>query len=246
MIYDGTTAHANGESSSDRQIGTSRFNSTYGDNAYVGYMMGINSGNSTSYEQTTTNTYNSTIKTYIDSWYKTNIEDTGYSDKVADVIYCNDRKIDNLSGYGNALGYGTNQTGYMARYRASINKIPILTCSQKNDAFTVNDIINGNGALMYPIGLITLDELVMGGGGYSTRNFNSSYYLYTGSYYWTMSPAYFNSSSGGTNVFRISFNGSIGFNLASASYGVRLVLSLKSDAKLLGSGTIDDPYVVQD
>ena len=40
VIYDGTSAHANGESSSDRQIGTSAFNSSYKDNAYVGYMYG--------------------------------------------------------------------------------------------------------------------------------------------------------------------------------------------------------------
>ena len=40
VIYDGTSAHANGESSSDRQIGTSEFNSNYDDNMYVGYMYG--------------------------------------------------------------------------------------------------------------------------------------------------------------------------------------------------------------
>ena len=40
VIYDGTSAHANGESSTDRQIGTSAFNSSYNDNAYVGYMYG--------------------------------------------------------------------------------------------------------------------------------------------------------------------------------------------------------------
>ena len=45
MIYDGTTAHANGESSSDRQIGTSAFNQNYDDNAYVGYMYGTPGSN---------------------------------------------------------------------------------------------------------------------------------------------------------------------------------------------------------
>ena len=35
LIYDGTSAHANGEISIDRQIGTSAFNSSYNDNAYV-------------------------------------------------------------------------------------------------------------------------------------------------------------------------------------------------------------------
>ena len=44
VIYDGTSAHANGESSEDRQIGTSEFNSGYNDNAYVGYMYGNRDG----------------------------------------------------------------------------------------------------------------------------------------------------------------------------------------------------------
>ena len=78
LIYDGTSAHANGESSEDRQIGTNAFNSTYGDNAYVGYMMGIDnectstticsgSTRTASYSQATSNTYSSTVKTVVDN-----------------------------------------------------------------------------------------------------------------------------------------------------------------------------------
>ena len=40
MIYDGTSAHSNGEKSDNRQVGTSRFNSYYADNTYAGYMYG--------------------------------------------------------------------------------------------------------------------------------------------------------------------------------------------------------------
>ena len=45
LIYDGTSGHANGESSSNRQVGTSAFNSWWSDNAYVGYMYGDPSDN---------------------------------------------------------------------------------------------------------------------------------------------------------------------------------------------------------
>ena len=38
LIYDGKNPHANGESNSDRQIGTSIFNKYANDNTYVGYM----------------------------------------------------------------------------------------------------------------------------------------------------------------------------------------------------------------
>ena len=251
LIYDGTVAHANGERSSDRQIGTSIFNLTYGDNAYVGYMMGIDNqctsgsceGNTktTSYNQAHSNTYSSTIKKVVDNWYKTNIQDAGYSDKVADVIYCNDRQIDNLSGYGTALGYGTNQTAYMARYRLYTNKSPVLTCTNKNDRFTVSDTTKGNGASTYPVGLITADEMSMGGAVYGIGN--SSYYLYTGNYYWTMSPC--NVLGSGAGEFLVYSSGSIGNDRVNNSYGVRPVLSLKSDISVTGSGTQSDPWVVQ-
>ena len=45
IIYDGTTPHENGESSSNRQVGTSSFNPYYSDNGYVGYMYGDMSQN---------------------------------------------------------------------------------------------------------------------------------------------------------------------------------------------------------
>ena len=133
MIYDGTSAHANGESSTDRQISTSEYNNTYGDNVYVGYMIGIDnectsgscSGNTrtTSYNQAHSNTYSSTIKKVVDNWYKTNIQDAGYSDKVADVIYCNDRQISPTSS---GTGYENSETEYAADYRLLRNKIPIF------------------------------------------------------------------------------------------------------------------------
>ena len=45
IIYDGTTPHENGESSNNRQVGTSAFNPYYSDNGYVGYMYGDMSQN---------------------------------------------------------------------------------------------------------------------------------------------------------------------------------------------------------
>ena len=233
LIYDGTSAHANGESSSDRQIGTSAFNSSYNDNAYVGYMYGQTGASS--YSAAHANTNNSTIKKSVDNWYKTNIVDAGYSDKVADVIYCNDRSM--KSG----TGYGTTVTYYSARYRLYTNKSPVLTCTNKNDRFTVSDTSRGNGALTYPVGLITADEVAMGGGVYATSN--SSYYLYTGQYYWAMSPYNFNGS--GAYEFSVGSDGRIIYDYVGFTSGVRPVLSLKSDISVTGSGTQNDPFLVQ-
>ena len=65
IIYDGTTPHENGESSSDRQVGTSQFSPYYTDNEYVGYMHGDRTKNKiTENENTWTYTSLSPTKKY--------------------------------------------------------------------------------------------------------------------------------------------------------------------------------------
>ena len=231
MIYDGTSAHANGESSTDRQVGKTAFNSSYNDNAYVGYMYGT-PGSST-YNATHTNTNNSTIKTANDNWYKTNIVDKNYSQYVADAIYCNDRSL------SSGTGIGTTNTEYMAYNRVSTNKTPSLKCTQANDKFTITSSL-GNGDLTYPVGLITADEIAYAGGKYSISN--SSYYLYSGQFYVTMSPLDFADdfsyvwvmhSTG--YLFNVTVNGSL---------GLRPVISLKSDTTFSGNGSINQPFEI--
>ena len=285
VIYDGTSAHANGESSTDRQIGKSAFNyywkkdnvqettnsPVYSDNAGVGYMygnrdaiveateyytstsftntntyyiakeynydattdkftlkdpiavlgsdlttdyigyytfgstsasdssyelrkiFGVTAGDSSasvkigyvsygtsSKEVAQTNTNDSTIKTYLDNWYQTNISGTENEQYLADNIFCNDRSF---ASDNSGTGAGLSKT-YYNWYNLHVSK-PNLKCPQQNDAFTVSDTTNGNGALTYPIGLITTDEAVLAGGWSSS---NSGYYLYSGSWYWASSP----------------------------------------------------------
>lgn len=86
MIYDGISVHDNGESSTDRRTGKSDFNSSYNDNAYVGFMYGT-VGAST-YAETHANTNDSTIKTVLDTWYISNIKNTTNEQYVVDAIYC--------------------------------------------------------------------------------------------------------------------------------------------------------------
>ena len=213
------------------QIGTSAYNSSYNDNAYVGYMYGT-TGAST-YNETHANTNDSTINGVVDNWYKTNIEDAGYSSYISDTLFCNDRSFaSNNSG----TGAGTSAT----YYRWYSSGIKTLKCSQQNDRFTVNDEVVGNGALTYPIGLLTTDEVYLAG-GYSSSN--SGYYLYTGNYYWTMSPYYFSGSTAIVRIVNSSGILSYYYNVNN-SYGVRPVLSLKSGSLTGGSGTATDPYTV--
>ena len=242
VIYDGTSANANGESRSDSQIGTSVFNSSYDDNAYVGYMYGA-TGAST-YAETHANTNDSTIKTYIDNWYKTNILGTANEQYLADNVFCNDRSIssDKTDSYYNNLGYGKNATLYRWFYgpwsSGGYNSSMRLMCPQKNDAFTVSDTTNGNGALTYSVGLLSIDEIVLAGGW---NKKNSGYYLYTGQDWWASSPYYF--SSGYARV-RSAYLGGYGVYdyYVYCAYGVRPVLNLKAEVLAQGSGTASDPY----
>ena len=129
----------------------------------------------------------------------------------------------------------------MTRYRLDTNKSPVLTCTNKNDRFTVNDTTLGNGALTYPVGLITADEVAMGGEVYGINN--NSYYLYTGNYYWTMSPSFF--SNDYALEWSVSIDAGVGDYIVFITVGIRPVLSLKPDISVTGSGTQTDPFIVQ-
>ena len=236
VIYDGTSAHANGESNEDRQIGASAFNSGDKDNAYVGYMYG-KIGAST-YTAAHANTNDSIIKTYLDNWYKTNISGTSNEQYLADNIFCNDRSLASGTGFGQSYAYYRGQSLY-----GSVKNVT-LSCSQKNDAFTVNDIINGNGALTYGIGLITADEVILA----------KDNYLNSGYDFWTMTPSNYNDD---VNLAYIliarNFNGiDIGEKSSAWSFVwqspfkdsvvVRPVLNLKPEAIKYGDGTASNPY----
>jgi len=254
IIYDGTQGYANGTSDTGRLAYTGKaFNAQYSDAKYVGWMFGGAQGAaSTSKAQAQTNETNSDMKTLVDSWYKTNIVDKNLGDKVADVVFCNDRTTPGKDATGNTsdtgLGYGKNYTAYGATARTNVwntdaSKVqPRFTCPQKNDAFTVSDETNGNGDLTYPVGLITADEIVAAGSGkYNVSN--SSYYLYKGAYYWSLSPSSMYSSL--AYVLMVSGGGRLSYYyVGDSSVAVAPVINLKAEYvnTLRGTGTISDPY----
>ena len=250
MIYAGTSAHANGyddSSANDMSIGKSKFNSSYNDNTYVGYKIG--STGSSTYANTHSNAGNSTIKTYIDNWYETNLKEYKYYLK--DTIYCNDRRVVNINNAGGMTltgdGTGTNESAYAGFDRTYVSHSPTLKCENKNDRFTVNNTI-GNMELVYPIALATSDELVYAGAtgldpATMTYITNTEFYLYKGDFYWTMTP--FDFASGIAFVGYLNGNGYVGDNNVDGNNGVRPVVSLRSDAILWGSGTMNDPFVIE-
>lgn len=233
MIYAGTSAHANGyndSSANNMSIGTSAFNSSNNDNTYVGYMYGTK-GAST-YANTHSNTTNSTIKTELDSWYDTNIVNTGNEKYIADAIYCNDRSL------SSGTGIGKTKTTYTAQTRMSNGK-PTLKCANNSDKFTKSTTI-GNGKLTKMMGLITSDEVMYAGEKYGVTN--KEYYLYSGKYYWTMTP--YSYSIGVARAGSVNGYGSLSYFRVNDDFPVRPVVSLKSDAISGGSGTAESPFFV--
>ena len=120
----------------------------------------------------------------------------------------------------------------------------LIPTSTKEKGISKNITVSSTGQVYLDLNMavVTLDELVMGGGGYSTGNFNSSYYLYTGSYYWTMSPYNFDGTY--SSELRVTSDGYINSNLVGTVGGGRPVISLKSDLEFTGNGTMDSPFEV--
>ena len=73
---------------------------------------------------------------------------------------------------------------------------------------------------------------------------NTEFYLYKGDFYWTMTPFAF--AGGVASVGLLSDNGFVNGGYVNRSYGVRPVVSLRSDAIFGGSGTMNDPFVVEE
>ena len=232
LIYQGTSANTTGTGT---QTGTSTFSinrSTYNNNAYVGYMYTLGSLRGT--------TTDSGIKKKLDTWYQNNLED--YADYIdGNAGFCGDRTPStSSSSTNNQGGTGTTTTYYGGYIRLITNKQPTFECPD-GDLYTTKGSEDGNKALTYPIGLITADEVAYAGGVYDLTN--ESYYLYTNSNYWTMSPGDF--GSGNAYVFRVNSSGDLRSLSVDGALGVRPVINLKSSVQITGGdGSSGNPYVI--
>ena len=226
LIYDGVPSNGQcNNTGNNSTIGNSAFNSKRDDAKYVGYMYGSSIDDETY-------TDDSTIKKTIDTWYETNM--TSYTSQLEDTVFCNDRSY---TTSGSDLYFG-------ASTRLYTNNTPTLKCQNARDKFTT-ETINGNGALKYPVGLITADEMIYAGGKNhgSSADRNRSFYLYTGTYYWSFSPYVF--YTWGAREFTLAPVGALNPNTyVNESDGVRPSVSLKPGIAMTGSGTATNPFVI--
>ncbi len=247
LIYNGTSVEDTGIAKTNVA-----YNTTVNDNKYVGFMYGDTSGD---YAAATTNTNISNILTELNTWYESSdfpAEYKGLLDENAG--FCNDRTPYNGNNTSSQIidtskyGFSTNTTTYGAKIRIEINKKPTFKCSQKNDLFTKEESEKGNRKLKNPIGLITADEVMFAGSGPNSDYKNTTYYLYNGQSYWTMSPFHFTKSNY-ANVFYVDdAYGYLSNNtISNTTYGIRPVINLKAKTPFTsdGNGSSSNPFVVK-
>ena len=220
---------------------TSAFNSSYNDNAYVGFMYGT--AGSSDYATTHANTNKSTILTNLETWYNSNLKT--YESAIDDTVWCNDKtNVTDTSynpwGYSNVtgLGYAKNVTYYGATQRL---------VSTSNSAGGTGPSLKCNGELSKitsKVGLITADELAYA--GYARGLQNTTTYLQenaTSDYWWSLSP--FNFYGSPASVWVVNGGaGSFGDDYVYNAYGVRPSISLKSTTNVTGNGTSSSPFIV--
>ena len=167
---------------------------------------------------------NSEIKTAVENWYKTNISDKGFDEKVVNGNYfCEQAKV----------VYNTNYTAGSATVATKDNYTPSFDCTTDG---------NGKGVVSGKVGLITIDEVLFAGGVIGS---NSNFYLKNGSAYCMMSPAGFYTYNDYARAWGVVSAGRIGDFHVASNYGVRPVINLSADTLVTGSGTSSDPYVVK-
>ena len=159
------------------------------------------------------------IKRTVDTWYDNNIK--GYESYIADTEFCEQFKVAYSSSYTTA---GSVTAPLYSNYLSNFK------CETDG---------NGRGVLTSKVGLLTYDEAVHAGNYY--KKVSSSYI--TNSNYWLMSPP-------GADRYSayawIVDNDDRIFNFRVDSvYVVRPVISLKAGLLATGSGTTDDPYLIQ-
>ena len=244
LLYVGTS-----HDTTSGNIGTSAFNTSNNSPKYVGYKY----GEDTSLDTIRNNTTDSTIKTYIDTWYQNNLTDyTKYLSTAA--VYCNDRSL----GTGQTYNYTSSPSSqfYFAPYYrmgydydtdgASAN--PSYNCSDIRDAFSVD---NTSAKLDYPVSLMTADEIAFAGGvAFKTMSTPYAWFIsnsagsQVSTYWWSLSP--FDWDGSGASVwFLDSVIADLNYYYVAGAYGVRPAISLKSCIKYsTGNGTSETPYEI--
>ena len=243
LLYVGTS-----HDTTTGNIGKSAFNSLDNSPKYVGYKY----GEDTSLDTIRNNTTDSTIKTFIDSWYQTNL--TNYTKYLStSAVYCNHRS----EGTGQTYNYASSpssQFNFAPYYRMDYDTKgakanPSYNCTDIRDAFSVD---NTSAKLDYPISLMTADEIAFAGGvAFKTMNTPYAWFIsnsagtQVSTYWWSLSPVYWDGSSAGVWGWYPDV-ANLGSSIdVSNTFDVRPAVSLKSCTLYsTGDGSATNPYTI--
>lgn len=191
----------------------------------------------------------------LNTWYKAKL--TAYTDKLADVIWCNDKSVSSTTSTGYTFGIAG---------RGSNSSYSLICPNDYNGGklskYTVSDTTNGNGDLTYPIGLLTADEIIYAGGVVASNNTLSTQYLYTntGKADILLTPFQYDSNDnideGQVTLHSAATNGNnmypyvpdqtmVLFVFLGVDTYLRPSIALKGNVIVSGSGSASDPFVVK-
>ena len=163
---------------------------------------------------------NSTLKNILEDWYLKHLIE--FDEHIVTSEFCEEAKVSPASYYT----FDKAITSVYSSYT------PTFTC--KTDG-------NGYGVVNAKIGLISYDEIVFAGGYYGVAN--TSYYLYTGEFYWAMTPA--GNYLDYVRAFRVNSDGSINNPYVNITYQeVKPVISIDGNLTSTGNGTKENPYKI--
>ena len=238
LLYVGTSPDT-----TSGNIGTRLFNTNDNSPKYVGYKY----GEDTSLDTIRNNTTDSTIKTYVDNWYKNNL--TNYTKYLStSAVYCNDRSLgtgqtySTSSDFNFAPNYRTDHDTNGAKANPSYN------CTDIRDAFSVD---NTSAKLDYPVSLMTADEIAFAGGVVYTKMtipyawfISNSVGTQVSTEWWSLSPVDWDGSY--ADVWKWNpDNAYLGYNMVDTANAVRPVISLKTCIKYgTGDGSATNPYTI--
>lgn len=177
---------------------------------------------------TDVNKTNSTVKTYIDNWYKNNM--TNVTNYLENAIFCNNRTISKWGIYSpSSNNYNPNNCLLLSPTK--------LTCDRVTDQFTLS-VENGgtegfgNNKLTYPVGMLNLSEAKLA---------DTTGYLKSGTDYNLFTPMGMAYNQDG---YHVDSRGNI-LGMVTGPSGVRPVISLRNTIKITGgTGEIEEPYTI--
>ena len=166
-------------------------------------------------------TINNDISNVLNDWYYNTITVNKFDNYVVNSGFCNDSSswIERYHTYFNNVVRINNHT-------------PSYTCPGTNNDF--------GGLYNQKIGLISVDDAMYAGAVKDLAN--TSYFLYSAEPYYTMSPIeYYNYR---VYLYYMTESGTFGSTEPTNPKGVRPVINISPTVSVIGKGTQDNPYVI--